>query len=167
MTTLDIILLICFIPAVWQGISKGLVKQLLGIAGLFIGAFLAYKFSAPLTEVLSPHLTDVQPKVVNALSCLLVFLASLLVFSLIGIFITKIFKFASLGFFNRILGALFGIFKAALLLSVLVCLFDELNARWEWVSAETLDASAVYTYLQDFGARFFPFIKQLFTNGNA
>lgn len=167
MTTTDIILLICFIPAIWNGLTKGLVKQLVAIAAVFAGAWIANKFSLPVSEFISRQLTDAQPRIVSAVSFALLFFASLAVFGLLGNLLTRILKSASLGLANRILGVIFGIFKAALILAILVWLFDELNSKWELVKAETLDESVVFTYLKDFGARFFPFLKNMISHINA
>ena len=167
MTTTDIILLICFIPAIWTGLSKGLVKQLVAIASVFAGAWLSNKFYLPVSDFISGHLTDAQTKIVDIISFALVFLASLIVFGLLGNLITKILKSASLGFANRLLGMIFGIFKTALILAIAVWLFDELNSKWDLVKEENLNGSVVFSYLKEFGERFFPFLKNLLSHINA
>ena len=48
MGTLDIILLICFIPALVRGIQKGFIEQVISLASIFIGAWMAYRFAEPL-----------------------------------------------------------------------------------------------------------------------
>ena len=167
MTTLDIILLVCFIPAVWQGISKGLIRQVVGLAGLFLSVWIANRLYVPFGETVIRQFESINVKVAQVIAFLLVFFASMLVCGLIGALLTKIIKFASLGLINRLFGVIFGIFKAALILALLVCLFEELNARLELVKAETLATSAVYDYLKDFGERFFPFIKEQISHPNA
>lgn len=167
MTTTDIILLICFLPAIISGLSKGLVKQLVSIAAIFAGAFIASKFSLPVGEFISGLLKDARPQVVKVISFALIFFAALVVFGLLGNLLTKIMKFASLSWLNRLLGMVFGIFKAALILAVLVWLFDDLNAKWNLVKPETLNDSIIFTYLKDFGAKFFPFLKNLISQINA
>lgn len=167
MTTLDIILLVCFIPAIWQGISKGLIRQLAGFAGLFLSIWAAKSFFLSLGEVLARNIDGLNGKVAGIISFLLIFFVSLLIFGIIGNLLTKIVKFASLGWINRLLGVVFGIFKAALILALTVSLFEELNARLELVKPETLASSAVYDYLKDFGERFFPFVENLIIHPNA
>ncbi len=140
---------------------------MVAIVAVFAGAFIANRFSLPVSEFLSGLLKDGQPKILNAISFALIFFASLLVFGLLGSLLTKILKFASLGWINRLLGIIFSIFKTALILAILVWLFDNLNSKWNLVKPETLDGSMVFTYLKDFGARFFPFMKNLITQINA
>lgn len=167
MTTLDIILLLCFVPAVWEGVSKGLIRQIVGIAGLFVAVCLARKFCLPAGEWLAPHLDKVNPQVINIICFTAIFFITLLLCGLLSRLLTDVVKFASLGWFNRLLGVVFGIFKTALLLALLVCLFEELNGKFTIAGRDSLDKSAVYGYLKDFGSRFFPYIKTLITKGNA
>lgn len=167
MTVLDIILIACFIPAIWQGLSKGLINQVVGIAALFLGAWLAGKYGTAAGEVIARQFSDMQPKTAGTVGYIAVFFVSVLALGVLGKILTKIIKIATLGWTNRLLGLIFGIFKAALLLSLLVCLFDSVNDKIHLMKAETIDASKVYGYLRDFGSRFFPALKTLITNGNA
>ena len=57
MTILDIILLLCFVPAVVAGISKGFVSQVVQIAALILGAWAAFHFSSVICDWLSQYLT--------------------------------------------------------------------------------------------------------------
>ena len=61
MGTLDIILLICFIPAIVRGIQKGFVEQLVAIVSILLGAWLAFKFSTPLSTWAAGFIT-LEPK---------------------------------------------------------------------------------------------------------
>ena len=56
MNGLDIILLLCFIPAVIRGLKKGFLEQLLALAGIVAGVWAAYKFSLLVSGWLRPHI---------------------------------------------------------------------------------------------------------------
>ena len=45
MNPLDIILLICFLPAVIRGLSKGFLEQAICLVGLFVSVWAAFRFS--------------------------------------------------------------------------------------------------------------------------
>ena len=167
MTTADIILLVCFIPAVWQGLSKGLINQVVGIAALILAVWVANKFCLPLSDILSRQVEQAQPQVSRIISFTVIFIVTVLAAGLAGKLLTKVIKFASLGWINRLLGLLFAIIKTALVLGLLVCLFDSLNVKWGLVKSDTLSASVVYDYLKDFGTRFFPFLKSFVIQANA
>jgi membrane protein required for colicin V production len=64
--------------------------------------------------------------------------------SLAGKALTKLANFAALGVINKILGALFGGLKIALILSVLLLVFDRFNSTLSVVSEEELEASILY-----------------------
>lgn len=167
MTTPDIILLVCFIPAIWQGLSKGLINQIIGLAALFLAAWLANKFSLPASEALGGLFPEARTQVMRIIAFAGIFIIVMLVAGLLGKLVTKIIGFATLGWLNRLLGLLFSLIKTALILGLVICLFDSLNGKWNLIKPETLSESSVYDYLKDFGMKFFPFLKSLVTKGNA
>lgn len=167
MNILDIVLLLCFIPGIVQGVSKGLVKQIVSFAALFIGFTLAKRWCVSFAAVLAAQMPNSQPVFTNALSFALIFLAAILVISLIGSLITKIINAATLGWANRLLGVVFALLTTAFILGILACLFDGLNTKWQLINNDTLNASEVYVYLRDFGSRIFPFLKSILSTGNA
>ena len=57
MATLDIILLICFIPGIIRGISKGFLEQALSLVGIVLSVWAAFKFSALVCDWLKPYLS--------------------------------------------------------------------------------------------------------------
>ena len=72
-----------------------------------------------------------------------------------------------LGWLNRLLGLVFALLKAALVLGLIVTLFDSLNGIFKIVDQETLDASFMYPGLKNFADMVFPYLKKLFTAGAA
>jgi hypothetical protein len=47
---IDIIILICCVPALVQGFRKGFISQAVSLVSLVLGAWLAFKFSEPVGE---------------------------------------------------------------------------------------------------------------------
>lgn len=167
MNTVDIILLVLCIPSLIAGISKGFLRQALGIASLLLGAWAAWKFNAPVGEFISGKMSSLEPAVVKIISYIVLFGLTIAALNFIARLLTKIISVATLGGLNRLLGALFGLFKAILVLSLAVTLFDNLNSHWHLVEQKTLCGSEVYIYLKDFSQKFFPYLKSLITKGNA
>ena len=64
MNILDIVLLVCLIPALIQGLRKGFIAQVVAIISLVLGGWLAYKFSAVVTEWLAQWL-DITGQALN------------------------------------------------------------------------------------------------------
>ena len=79
--------------------------------------------------------------------------------ALVGHLVTKLFKVATLGWLNRLLGALFAIFTTALLLGLLISVFEGLNASWNIVDPEKLVDLKVWPVLRDFASGILPQLK--------
>jgi len=82
--------------------------------------------------------------------------------ALIGHIITKLFKIATLGWLNRLLGAAFSIVTTALVLGLLISAFEGLNASWEIVPPEQLEGYKVYPRLRDLASAVLPQLKIFF-----
>ena len=159
MHTLDIILAICFVPALIRGISKGFVEQVAALIAFFLSVWMAFRFSSLAADWLRPRL-EVPETVLNVVA----FIAILVVVSvgmiLLGKLISKFIKVVMLGWLDKLLGVLFGFICTALILGVLIVSFDALNTRFAIVAAEKLDASVLYTSLRAIAWFLFPYLKE-------
>ena len=163
METLDIILLVCFVPAIITGISKGFVAQLISLASLLAGIWAAFHFSKPFAGWLGSFI-EVAPEILNILAFTLCVILTVLLLTLLGKAITKVLQMAALGWANHLLGFVFAIFKTALVLSVLIFIFEPLNTQFELVKPEVIEASKIYPLLNGFATKVFPFLKDLLAN---
>ena len=161
MSALDIIILICLLPAVYQGVTKGLVSQLVAIVSIFLGSWMAFHASNAACTAFTQYVPDVSPLVLHVASFLFFFILFVLVFSLIGKLIEKILKMVLLGWLNRLLGFVLAIACGLIVISLLLVLFTSLNNTFEFVSQEYLAKSVLYQPLYDFGSAFFPYLKAL------
>ncbi|MBO6169784.1 MAG: CvpA family protein [Bacteroidales bacterium] len=170
MATFDIILLALFIPGLILGITKGVVTQIVSLASVAMGAFLASRFSPDLTQVAMLQFGTQEPAT-HVVCFILIFLVTALVMALVGSLITKLIKIATLGWMNRLLGVVFSVFTTALLIGLLISVFEGLNASWGIVAEEKLADLKVYPILRDFASGIVPqlkvFIDQLVTGSSA
>lgn len=160
MGTLDIILLICFAPALVTGIQKGFVEQVVSIVSILVGAWLAYRF-AGVVGVWLAQFINLELRILGIVSFAVVVIITVLVLNLIGKILTKTLSLASLGFVDRLLGVAFALLKAALLIGLAIFTFDSLNVKWGLVNPEILEGSVVYTALRDAALKVFPYLKDL------
>jgi len=167
MAVLDIILLVCFAPAIVAGISKGFVKQLVDIASILVGTWMAFRFARMVSEWLGAQISGIDPKLLYVISFAIILVAAVLILNLVGQMICRVIKIASLGWMNRLAGLVFGILKVALLLGLGIMIFEGLNAKWELVHPDTLKDAVVYNALKDFSGQVFPYLKNLVTGGPA
>ena len=160
MGTLDIILLVCFIPALITGIAKGFVEQVVALASVILGTWLAFRFSAKLAEWLTPTF-NLQGNLLQIISFAVIVILTILILHLAGRLLAGVLKLAMLGWLNRLLGFIFAIFKAALVLGMLITVFEGLNGQWNLVKPEVLADSPVYVALKGFALKVFPYLKGL------
>lgn len=161
MATLDIILLICFIPGIIRGISKGFLEQALSLAGIVLSVWAAFKFSALVCGWLKPYLS-LSETTLNVVAFALILIAVSIVVLLVAKLLTKVLEMSMLGWLDKIIGLVFALVVNALLLGVFVILFDTLNLKFGFVKPEVLDGSVVYTTLRDFCYLVFPYLKAFF-----
>ena len=164
MAILDIILLLCFIPAIVTGISKGFVKQIVDFVAILAAAWAAFRFSKMLGEWLGQYLT-LDVSVLNVVSFVLVAVVVAVLLHLVGSLLTKTLQTLSLGFLNRLAGMLFGILKVALILGLLILLFETLNSSLGIVKPEATANAVVYNALKNAANTIFPILKSFVTGG--
>jgi len=162
MNIIDVIILICLVPAVFQGYRKGFISQAISIVSLVVGIWASARFADMVTAWIAQYITASEPVlklVAFALILILVFLA----LGLIGRLLESILNFAFLGWVNRLLGIVFSLLKTLLIIGLVIILFNSLNSNIGLVKPETLADSALYQPIKNLADVVFPFIKSLLT----
>ena len=160
MTTLDIVLLVCFLPGIIRGISKGFLEQAFALAGIVLSVWAAFHFSNLVCGWLRPYLS-VSDSVLSVISFAVILVAITLAVFLVARLLTKVLEMAMLGWVNKLLGLVFALAVNALVIGLFIILFDTLNVKFNFVKPEVLDASIVYTSLRDLCYLVFPYLKNL------
>ena len=161
MNTLDIVIVLLFIPGIIRGLTKGLLEQAVSLGGIVLGVFLAQRFGGAAGSFIGRfvHVSETMLNVVGFVAILVLVLIGVI---LLAKLVTQIAKMASLGWLNRSLGLIFSLGVTAVVLAVLIILFDTVNLKFGLVKSPVLDESVLYGYLKDFGYWVFPYLKQLF-----
>lgn len=162
MTILDIVLLLCLIPGVVSGYSKGFVNQLVDLVVIVAGACVALRFSTMVSAWLADYVTW-DKNVLYIVSFIILVVAVAFVLNLVGGVVTKTLHTLKLGWVNRICGVLLGILKTVVLLAIPVMVFQSLNAQFDLVDPERLQTSRAYGFLCDFANAVFPYFKNIVT----
>ena len=66
----------------------------------------------------------------------------------------------SLGFLNRLLGIVFGLFKSVLILSVIFVVLNAIDARRPFLPKEKIEQSKLYNPISDIAPAIFPIIGE-------
>lgn len=166
MAILDIVILCCFVPAIVSGLRKGFVNQLVDLVSVIAGAWAAFRFSALVSNWLANYVTW-DKNLLYVVSFAIIVVVAVLVLNLIGNMITKAVKIASLGWLNRIFGVLLGVLKTALIIGLLIMLFNNLNGQWYLVEPEKLEDCTIFNWLGDAANTVFPYFKNLLMGGTS
>ncbi|MBI9086660.1 MAG: CvpA family protein [Desulfobacterales bacterium] len=118
MNALDIVIAVILGFCLIRGIFRGLIKELSSIVGVLGGFYGAFTYYAQVAQLLSRWVSSSAYR--NILSFFLIFCGVLLVVGIIGIVIKYLLRVVSLGWADRISGAVFGLLKAVLIASVLL-----------------------------------------------
>ncbi|MDP3678320.1 MAG: CvpA family protein [Methylotenera sp.] len=132
MTSFDYAVLIIIGLSIIFSVMRGMVREVLAILG-WVAAF--YVGRTYTDQILPMIPVDIPTESLRVLAAFLVlFLATLLLTSLLGIALSAIIRKVGLGWLNRLLGAMFGVIRGLLIVCVLVFLAGltsvPQDARW-------------------------------------
>ena len=162
MNTLDIILLICFIPAIIQGLRKGFIAQAVSIISIIAGLWAASEFTETVAEWGSQYLA-VSEQAMNIIAFALIMIVVFLALGLVGKLLEGLFKMVLLGWVNRLLGLAFALLKTALIVGLLVIIFSSVNESLQLVENSILNESMLYPTFKKLAFEVFPQIKEILT----
>jgi membrane protein required for colicin V production len=116
---IDIIIILILVVFSISGLKRGLIRQVLDILGIilaFIGAFyLAHYLARYLEESI-----ELRYDMSLVISAVAIFIGILVFFHVLGVLFKKTVEIAHLGSIDKIGGALLGVFKGVLLVSLLL-----------------------------------------------
>ena len=157
MNMFDVVVLILVAYGLISGFKKGFIVEVSGMIALGVGIIGAFKFSEILGNYLVIYI-DWEPKIIQIVSFVLLFIVIVYVISLLAKMLTK--ALILLGGINRLLGALFGILKWMLILCALTLVFKEANQILTLMEDSVLETSFSYSILGEMGEFLFNWVKQ-------
>ena len=147
MGVIDIIIVCCFLPVLYFGIT------------------LSLRFATPVAEWITERL-QISEFWAKTVSFIFIFFVVALVLSLLGKIVEKIIKISMLGWLNKLLGIAMTFCIFALLISVVVYFVDSANNLLDFIPKEKLEESRFYPLLLDLSKEVFPHFKELFQQAN-
>jgi membrane protein required for colicin V production len=157
MSILDIALLVLLILGLVRGFSRGFFVEIASVVALIAGVYGAFHFSNFVGSFLKERV-DWNENTVNIAAFAITFIIIVLVIALAGKALTKIADFAMLGLLNKLLGALFGGLKVALILSVILIVLDKMHANVLFVKDADKESSVLYKPIKSLVPTIFPTI---------
>lgn len=132
MTSFDYLVLAITGLSIILSVMRGLLAEVLSIAGWLAAFFVAKTYANQVVPMMPVEIPTESLRILAAF--LMLFFATLLVASLLAIALSTIFKKIGLGWFNRLLGGVFGLARGLLIVCILVFLAGLTDApkdeRW-------------------------------------
>jgi membrane protein required for colicin V production len=155
MNIIDLILAALLIFGLIRGYFNGFIVEVTSLASLVVGIFVAIHFSHFLANILKGF-ADWTPSVIQVVSFAGTFFIVVILIEMAGKLFTKLANSIFLGGVNKILGAVFGLLKVALITSVVLIIFDGVNRTLPFVEKEKIETSVLYNPVKNFGTFLFP-----------
>ena len=155
MSIIDIVLAALILFGFIRGLFKGLFVEVASLLALVLGIYGAIHFSYFATGFLESKV-DWSEKTINIVAFAITFVIIVLAISLAGKALTKLADFAALGLLNKLLGGAFGALKIALILSILLIVFNKLNKTLPFIDKEDLEESVLYEPVKSLAPMIFP-----------
>lgn len=149
MNTLDLILLVPIVLGFVFGLFKGLIKELASLAAIVLGIYGAKMLAPAMSIFLIQHFHS-SAKTALPLAYLILFASIAITLLLLAKTLDKIFDSIALSGLNKFLGGLFSALKYALIISVLLNVFDALDTKFTLIKPKTKMESIGYKPLLKF-----------------
>lgn len=160
MNYLDFLIAVPLAWGAWKGFKRGLVFEIAMIIGMILGFYLAFKFSSLFQKLVSSFITG-SGSFLPYITFFIVFISVILIMILLARFLEQVLKISSLTTVNQVFGAVFGLVKAGLMVSVILSLLRPIDARMGLFSAKDKAGSLLYAPVLETSHYLFPALDDI------
>jgi len=157
MAIFDIIIAVILIFGFIRGLMKGLFVEVASLVALIGGVYGAIHFSNYIGDFLKTKVSW-EEQYISLVAFAATFAIIVLIVSLLGRILTKVANFAFLGGLNKILGGVFAALKYALIISIVLLLFDRFNNTIPFIDQKAKESSILYEPVRKLAPTLFPSI---------
>jgi membrane protein required for colicin V production len=143
MGIIDIVLGALLVFGLIRGLRNGLFVELASLVSFFVGIYIAVKFSYVVGNFLGDSITS-SAKTAKVIAFVITLIIVVVAIHLLAKVFSKIASFVFLGWLNKIGGAFFATLKTALLLGIVLSLFQKVNINDTFISKETQNNSLLF-----------------------
>ena len=143
MNILDILIGLPLIWVLYKGFTKGLIIEVATLLALILGIYGAIHFSDFTADFIRNRF-EYDTNYMGFIAFIITFLLIVVVLNVVGKMINSLVEAIALGLINRMLGAVFGLLKGVIILSIVVYFVNFLDSRIEFISQERKDNSLLY-----------------------
>lgn len=140
---LDYIIIVLLVLFLIHGYRKGIIIGLATIAALLLGIYAAVHFSNYLDATLTEHLHP-SGKWLPILSFSITFIIVVIIVMIVAKLTEKLVDVVGMGFFNHIGGALLGLVKGVILISILIFIYTSMDPKGKLLPEKDIKSSFAY-----------------------
>ncbi|NVJ48039.1 MAG: CvpA family protein [Cytophagia bacterium] len=148
MKTLDVILLIPLVFGAFLGFKKGLLLEIVGVLAFILAIIGGFKLMETGMVYLSEYFEDFG-QLLPFISFLIIFLAIILLINMLGKLLKKMIDMTLLGGFDKFAGAILGLVKWAIGVSILLWLVNNFGIELPGQEEELV----LYPFLTELGPK--------------
>lgn len=160
MNYFDIIIIIPLIWGGYKGFKKGFIIEIASFIALGLGIWGGMRFSSISAKYLSDAF-EISEKVMPLISFAVTFIAIVIVVFMLAKMLQKLITMVALGLINRAAGALFGMLKFGLIMSVLINFTNIVNNQISFIDPEMKTSSILYEPMGTVAQIIIPGIKNI------
>jgi len=158
MNYLDIIILAILAWSIFRGFKNGLFIEIASVAALVLGIWGSIRFSG-FTEMKLVEWFDLQTQYLGLIAFIITFILIVVAVHFLANALDKVLKAVALGFVVRLLGVVFALIKAVLIMSIVLVLLNSVDRKSKLISQERKESSILFGPVADFAPMLFPIIE--------
>jgi membrane protein required for colicin V production len=157
MNYLDIALVLPLIYLSWKGFKKGIIIEIFTLLALFVGIYGAIHFADKTAEWLTDNVNEVPYLPIVSFVITFLIVGALVYFG--GKALEKVIKLVALSGLNKASGAVFGLVKGVMIISVVLVVLDSIDDKNEFMAGELRDESLLYDPILNTSISIYPSIN--------
>ena len=143
MSTIDIILALLLLIGFIRGFIHGFIYEIALLGVLFVCYFFGFKLAVIIADYLS-KLFNANLHTVHHVSLFIAWIGISIGIFFLAKLLEGLIKIVALGIFNKIAGAIFGVLKYAVLISLGLFFINKFDLDFNWLNADTKADSILY-----------------------
>ena len=159
MNYIDIAILVLIVLGAIRGFIRGLIIEVTTLLGLAAGIYASMKYAYLIEGVLKDFM-DISPEYSSYVALSITFILVVVFVFVLGKLLTKLIDIILLGLVNKLLGAVMGAIKVAMILCVLIMIINTLNEKFLFIGEETLEKSILFYPFLNFAEKIYHLIRR-------
>ena len=152
---IDIIIGVILVFFLYRGFIKGFSGEIIGLVGLFVSIFCAWKFLDPAVDLVFQHFSHpaLDRNIISLICAVAIFFIIEIIFAIIGIILSYLVRVTKLSLTDHFFGMLIGLLKTCFIVmcfyAALITFSPIIPTDWMSESYTMKTAQLVWPYVRD------------------